>query len=303
MTVRLEDTTAGLIRECIATERRRMGGGATGLVLTLVIPSEEADANDALAFAATAAQEHPCRILCVVPRPSRSEHRLDAEVSVGGDDGPGEVVVLRLRGQLAKRPANVVLPLLVSDTPVVTWWPGDAPAVPSEDPLGVLAQRRITDAAASARPHKALSERVASYRPGDTDLAWTRCTPWRSLLATALDRPTDAVTAAEVHGAKSNPSAPLLAGWLRSRLGVPVTLHASRGPGVTAVKLGTVAGEVALTRSDGRTGWLERPGEPRREVPLHRRDMANLLMEELRRLDADPIYGSSLAAMAEDLAP
>jgi glucose-6-phosphate dehydrogenase assembly protein OpcA len=303
MSVRLEDTNAGAVSAAIASERRRMGGGATGLVLTLVIPCEEADASDALTAAATAAREHPCRILCVVSRPGRSEHRLDAEVSVGGDDGPGETVTMRLRGHLAKQPANVVLPLLVSDTPIVTWWPGTAPAVPANDPLGQLAQRRITDSAAEARPLKALLERQEGYQPGDTDLAWTRCTPWRSLLAAVLDRPTDPITSAEVHAARTNPSGPLLAGWLRDRLDVSVTLNPSRGPGVTGIRLDTKGGEISLTRNDGRTGWLVRPGEPRREVPLHRRDLADLLSEELRRLDADPMYGASLAAAVLDLTP
>jgi glucose-6-phosphate dehydrogenase assembly protein OpcA len=320
MSVRLEDTNAAAVSAAIASERRRMGGGATGLVLTLVIPCEEADASDALTAAATAAREHPCRILCVISRPGRSEHRLDAEVSVGGDDGPGETVTMRLRGHLAKQPANVVLPLLVSDTPIVTWWPGAAPAVPANDPLGQLAQRRITDSAAEPRPLKALLERQESYQPGDTDLAWTRCTPWRSLLAAVLDRPTDPITSAEVHAARTNPSGPLLAGWLRDRLDVPVTLNPSRGPrlvasaracngsrpsrgpGVTGIRLDTRGGEISLTRNDGRTGWLLRPGEPRREVPLRRRDLADLLAEELRRLDADPVYGASLAETVLDLA-
>jgi hypothetical protein len=57
MSVRLEDTNAGAVSAAIASERRRMGGGATGLVLTLVIPCEEADASDALTPAATAPVE------------------------------------------------------------------------------------------------------------------------------------------------------------------------------------------------------------------------------------------------------
>jgi hypothetical protein len=82
-----------------------------------------------------------------------------------------------------------------------------------------------------------------------------------------------------------------------------VTLNPSRGPGVTGIRLDTKGGEISLTRNDGRTGWLVRPGEPRREVPLHRRDLADLLSEELRRLDADPMYGASLAAAVLDLTP
>ena len=33
----------------------------------------------------------------------------------------------------------------------------------------------------------ALKRRAKDYAPGDTDLAWTRTTPWRALLASAFD--------------------------------------------------------------------------------------------------------------------
>ena len=48
---------------------------------------------------------------------------------------------------MIKHPDSVVLPLLLPDSPVVVWWPTEAPADPAEDPLGKLAQRRITDSA------------------------------------------------------------------------------------------------------------------------------------------------------------
>ena len=61
---------------------------------------------------------------------------------------------------------GLVMPLLVPDTPVVTWWPRSGPSVPSGDPLGMLAQRRVTDAAAAAEPIDALAALAAGYRPG-----------------------------------------------------------------------------------------------------------------------------------------
>ena len=45
---------------------------------------------------------------------------------------------------------------------------------------------------------------------------------------------------------------------------------------------------------------LARPGQPDRHVALQRRDIAELLAEELRRLDPDEIYGESLAARGRD---
>jgi glucose-6-phosphate dehydrogenase assembly protein OpcA len=39
---------------------------------------------------------------------------------------------------------------------------------------------------------------------------------------------------------------------------------------------------------------LRRPGEPERRVALHRRDTAELLAEELRRLDPDEVYAEAI---------
>ena len=44
-----------------------------------------------------------------------------------------------------------MLPLLLPDSPVAIWWPTSAPADTAADPLGALAQRRITDSAAVPR--------------------------------------------------------------------------------------------------------------------------------------------------------
>jgi glucose-6-phosphate dehydrogenase assembly protein OpcA len=57
----------------------------------------------------------------------------------------------------------------------------------------------------------------------------------------------------------------------------------------------TSDGEITLTRPDGRLAMLRRPGEPERRVALHRRDTAELLSEELRRLDPDEVYAETIA--------
>ena len=297
MSVRLDDTTAAEVSTAISAERFRQGSSAVGRVLTLVIIADEANQADAVRAAAEAAREHPCRILTAIPRPGRGPARLDAEITVGGADGLGELAELRLRGPLHHHVASVVLPLLVPDAPVVVWWPGGGPEVPADDPVGRLAQRRITDAAEAGRPLRALDQARVAYHAGDTDLAWTRITPWRALLASALDQPTGKITGAAVSAQRSNPSAMLLATWLQTNLGVPVALHASRGPGITGVSIRTDQGDIAVTRPDGRIARMTRPGFPEREAALHRRTTDGLIAEELRRLDPDEIYGETLAAL------
>ena len=139
------------------------------------------------------------------------------------------------------------------------------------------------------------------YKPGDTDFSWTRLTPWRTLLAATFDVPHPPVIRGEVLAERDNPSGDMLAAWLSLRLGIPVRRAASGGPGITdvAVRGRRTAGS-QLSRYDGRTATLSKTGEPDRRVALHRRDQAELLAEELRRLDPDDVYAESLAWLFSD---
>lgn len=289
MNIDLPNTTTRQIEEALTQARHRMGGPAVGIVLTLVIVTDEAAQYDAVRAAAEVGREHPARIIAVIVRDAAAPTRLDAEIRVG-ETGPGETVLLRMYGPLGQHAESVVTSLLVTDAPVVTWWPGIPPAVPAAHPLGSLAQRRVTDAAAGGDRVATLQRLVAELRPGDTDFAWTRLTPWRSLLAAALDQPHGELVSVEVNAEPDNPSAALLGAWLGNRLGVPVTCPESTGPGVTAVRITADDGDILMTRSDGRVATLAQPGQPDRRVALHRRPIAELLAEELRRLDPDEIY-------------
>jgi glucose-6-phosphate dehydrogenase assembly protein OpcA len=200
----------------------------------------------------------------------------------------------------------VIAPLLVPDVPVVTWWPDNAPEIPAKHPLGALAQRRVTDSAADDAPHDMLVTLAAGYQPGDTDFGWTRATPWRSLLAATLDQAHPAITAGEIAAEEGNPTADLIAAWLSLRLGIPVARTVSSGPGLTAATFSTRAGDIKIERTDGRTATLSWPGRIDRTVALHRRDTAELLAEELRRLDPDEVYAETLGyidAVTEEAAP
>jgi glucose-6-phosphate dehydrogenase assembly protein OpcA len=300
MKVDLTGTSSAQVNAALLDTRRRSGSATVGLVLTLLVVTDElsGDDRDAVHAATETGREHPSRILVVTSHPGSDRPRLDAQVCGTGVRGPGETVRLRLHGALAAHPGSVVLPLLVPDTPVVVYWPAAAPAVPAEDPLGALAQRRITDLAESADPRAELVERARGYHPGDTDLSWTRITPWRSLLAAALDQPHAEVTGAFVAGEPDSPSTELLALWLEDRLGVTAERTTSEGPGITEVRLATAEGEIAVTRSDGRLALLTQPGWPERPVALKRRPLVDLLAEELRHLDADDVYAATLGRLA-----
>lgn len=300
MATTLWDTSGGDVVKALLSERRAAGALASGLALTLVAVVDERRVAEAEAATTIAASAHPCRLLIVVRHKIESDIRLDAEVQVGGRLGSTEAVVMRMHGRLALHAESVVLPLLAPDAPIVTWWHSAPPDEIATDALGVLANRRLTDCAQAADPAAALRQRAIDFIPGDTDLAWTRATPWRSLLASALDGIEGSATKAAVTAETGNATAALLAGWLGSRLGVDATLEDDRGPGITSVEVvmrdedGTDV-TIRIERPDGQSATLCRGEEPQRILPLPRRELGELLAEELRRMDPDIVYAEALS--------
>src|SRR6476646_2920377 len=222
--VNLPDASTNDINKKIISLREEGGAVTMGRVLTLVIaPDSEEVLEDSVEAANFASREHPCRVIAVLPGDRKAtDPRLDAEIRVGADAGAGEVVVLRLEGELADHASSVVLPFLLPDTPVVAWWPAGGPDVPARDPLGQLALRRITNATDCADPLAAIKSRLQGYTAGDTDLAWARITYWRALLAAAVDQaPHEPITSAVVSGLRDEPSLDVLAGGLATRIDGP----------------------------------------------------------------------------------
>ncbi len=297
MIVELPDTTTTAINKKITGLREEGGALTLGRVLTLVISADSEETLErAIAAATFASREHPCRVIATLAAdPSAAQSRLDAELRVGRDAGAGEVVLLRLHGELSGHASAVVLPFLLPDTPVVAWWPDTTPAVPAQDPIGKLAIRRISNSTNAPDPLAAIKSRLPGYSPGDTDLAWSRITYWRALLASAIDEPPyEAIESAVVSGLKAEPSLDLLAGWLASRIDGPVT----RAVGTLKVELHRTGDTVTLSRpQDGVTATLSRTSRPVALVPLARRDVPECLAEEMRRLDADDIYREALAGI------
>jgi glucose-6-phosphate dehydrogenase assembly protein OpcA len=296
MIIDLPATTTAAINKYLVKLRHDVGAMTLGRVLTLVIVVDEEQSEPAIEAANDASRQHPCRIIAVIGADKTGASRLDAQIRHGGDAGASEVVVLRLYGPLADHGDAVLVPLLLPDSPVVAWWPRTAPVKVSESSIGQMAQRRITDAAASGNPREELKLRADNYQPGDTDLAWTRITLWRGLLAAALDQPPyEPVLRADVAGASDSPSADLMAAWLAQALQCPVTrTHTSPGTGVTSVRLTRPSGNTDLLRPDGAVATLSPPGQPVRRISLARRELAECLADELHRLDPDEIYAEAL---------
>lgn len=294
MIVDLPDTTTNDINKKITGLREEGGAITLSRVLTLVISLPADDLLEhSIEAASFASREHPCRVIVVVPGDREDTGaRLDAQLRVGGDAGAGEIVALRLHGELADHANSVVLPFLLPDTPVVAWWPADGPDVPAKDPLGRLAIRRITNVTQNSDPLAAIKARLKGYTAGDTDLAWARITYWRALLASAVDQePHEPIASALVSGLRNEPSLDVLAGWLATRIDGPV----KRAVGELKVELTRSSETITLRRpQEGVTATLTRTSRPEARIPLARREVKECLAEDLRRLDSDEVYHEAL---------
>ena len=300
MIVDLPNTTTSKISKALVQVREEGGAVALGRVLTLIISPQLGEEEEAIEAANDASREHPMRVLVVSTGVdgdrTSAQSRVDAQIRVGGDAGASEVVVVRAYGAAASDQESLIMGLLLPDAPVVAWWPGTAPDVVSQSPIGRIAQRRITDAAAASNPLDALARIASGYVPGDTDFAWTRLTLWRAQLAAVLDQPPyQPVTAIEVHGAADSPSTVLLAAWLQLQLKVDPSLSVSSkahgSSGIQGVKLTRKAGLIELERTMANVATLVQPNQPTHDISLPRRSLRDCLAEELRRLDPDDLFG------------
>ena len=305
----LWDTTGSAVVKELAAQRNTGGAVMSGVALTLVVVSDEARVVEAEEAATAAAEVHPCRLLIVVRRHIEApDPRLDAEVQVGGRLGPGEAVVMRMYGRLGLHAESVVLPLLAADAPVVTWWHGAPLDRISTDALGVIADRRITDSSMAEDPVHSLRLRANDYAPGDTDLAWTRSTPWRATLASTLDSVSGRrgepvrVLGGQVEGDPENATAQLVAGWLSSRCGCVVevvpSIRVPGAAGIDSVELRLDQDEEVRLHDDRKGGAvITQPYRPDAVVALPDRNLGELVGEELRRLDPDEPYSEALQAV------
>ncbi|WP_149204487.1 glucose-6-phosphate dehydrogenase assembly protein OpcA [Actinotalea subterranea] len=303
MIIDLPDTTTTAVMKTLLRIRDEGGAVALGRVLTLVIDADVSEVERAVETANAASREHPCRVIVLARDPDHTTSRLDAEIRVGGDAGASEVILLRASGEMLSHSDTLVMPLLLPDAPIVVWWPDEHPDVPAEHAIGAMAQRRITDSLQCSDPLGSLLRLRTGHTDGDTDLAWTRLTAWRGLLAAALDQPPhEAVTRAVVSGHETHPSVVLLAAWLAHALRCPVEIVRQQDvQGITKVVLERPSGPIVLNRPDGRVATLEQPGQPERRTSMPMRELRECLSEELRRLDPDEVYGEVLIEGLEEV--
>ncbi|ACQ80416.1 putative OpcA protein [Beutenbergia cavernae DSM 12333] len=297
MIIRLEETTTSKVAARLVALREEGGAVALGRVLTLIVVVNGGDLEEAVDAANDASREHPCRVIVIVAGAAGEADGLDAEIRVGGDAGASEVIVLRPHGAVRETLDTLVMPLLLPDAPIVTWWTHEVPVSPAESPLGVMAQRRITDVLQCPDPRAELTRLAAHHSPGDTDLAWARATLWRGLISAALDEPPfETVRSVTITGNSAHPSVTMLAAWLGLALRTAITVeHEADAVALTGVRLTRAGGDIAMVRPEGSSVLhITRPDGIKQKVSLPLRTLSDCLVEELRRLDPDEVYGTVL---------
>ena len=307
MIITLKNTTSAEVASRIVELRDERGSAALSRVLTLLIcVPDMIDVDKAIEVSDAVSREHPCRVIVIVePESSEGAALLNAQIRVGDAAGLSDIIILEPRGEAASNIDSLVMPLLQSDTPVVTYWPVTPPENPGAHPLGRLAVKRITDSRATECPMETLSALSRVYTPGDIDLAWAGVTLWRALLAAVAEDFDRLPTSIRVAGNATHPSPFLVAAWLHHQLGVPVDRIVDReAHTITDITFffdddTTVSLSRSATSSVAR---LSRPGLEDRSVNLARRSVQDSLMEDLRRLDPDVYYGELLTTELPRLA-
>ena len=307
MIITLKNTTSAEVASRIVELRDERGSAALSRVLTLLIcVPDMIDVDKAIEVSDAVSREHPCRVIVIVePESSEGAALLNAQIRVGDAAGLSDIIILEPRGEAASNIDSLVMPLLQSDTPVVSYWPVTPPENPGAHPLGRLAVKRITDSRATQCPMETLSALSRVYTPGDIDLAWAGVTLWRALLAAVAEDFDRLPTSIRVAGNATHPSPFLVAAWLHHQLGVPVDRIVDReAHTITDITFffdddTTVSLSRSATSSVAR---LSRPGLEDRSVNLARRSVQDSLMEDLRRLDPDVYYGQLLTTELPRLA-
>jgi len=301
MIVNMDGTTSSKIGKKLQDLREDGGVVALGRVLTLIIETKTAELETAIAAANGASRLHPSRIIVLVSdlKEQTDKSRLDAEIRIGGDAGASEVVVIRAFGKAHANTESIVTGLLLPDAPVVSWWPSECTANPAANPIGRIASRRITDSGNQSDPKSFLEELAKNYQPGDGDLAWTRLTLWRSQLAAAMDGHLDkAASSAEVIGSSQSPSTMLLVSWLALKLGVDVQvlpdMDSEAVEGIAGVRIFFDEEVLSVIRTGG-SATITQTGFPQSSVLLPKRSDQDCLIEDMRFLGEDAVYGEVLA--------
>lgn len=242
-------------------------------VLNLVVyTTSDADAEALYATVGKLAGRHPMRAIILSAEPHHAEPSLNTRIQTYCPDEPSggaqpccEQVLIEANGEPANHLSSVVLPLLVPDLPLYTWWMGEPDDASRTFAELIRPTNKLILDSSSYQPSGDILRRVLEISRGRdgvcavADLAWVRLWRWFDAIAEFFDEPAlrahlsgiahVSVEYAAPSGGASTSQAAMLVGWLFSRLG--------QQPG--AVELAPVsadlpAGSVVAFRMETRHG-------------------------------------------------
>jgi glucose-6-phosphate dehydrogenase assembly protein OpcA len=309
---------------------KQNGDESTGVLracaMTLIVLAEAGeDANEVGETLVALMREHPSRAI-VVRVSEGKEPALEARVFAQCWMPFGQrrqicceqIEISTSNKSLADVPA-VVLPLVVADLPVILW--SRLPrllSIPALQDLSRIATKTIIDSADFPDPQEALRRLAGAAASGLLvgDLAWTRLTRWRELIAQVFENPVysshlpSISTVTICHSDPAPPSGLLyMTAWLRLCLE-----KAGSKPRVVWEKAGAACDggfsrvtfsssspselTVSVRKVDGSAAEIRVNDLVNRTVFPETSDYV-LLREELSIAGRDPIFSSSLALAAE----
>lgn len=232
-----EEVAPGEIEQALERQRSQgeNGGGAVvraSVANLVVVTANRAAGQRALAAVEELGSRAPSRCVVLIAEPPegrqgvRSWARVVNRRPTSGPEVVWEEVVVQTNVH-PRHLTAVVLPLLLPELPVFTWWEGTPPFGQEVfDELTSVTDRLIVDSAAFADPLadlRRLAGVVGVLEPGVTDCAWGRLTPWRELLAAPFSHPQLRPALDRIRWLRVDSVEPTagqeLVGWFASRLG------------------------------------------------------------------------------------
>ena len=293
--------------EQLGRDQEAYGGVLRACAMTLMVATDsgagQADADSVRQTIGVLMHDHPSRAIVLIPKEgSDITARVFAEcwMPLGRQRQIcAEGIEITADPVQASDVARLLVPLIAPDLPVVLWCRGARAFLDrSLDPLFPLADKIIFDTGSARHAPSAIEflRRLRKDGRGVADLAWTRLTGWREIVAHFFDdglADAQSVTAAQLTHGGAAPGASVLyfAQWIERALPrAHVKLEAAAGePGLRAVVLSGGGAEFSIQL--GKSSCVEvRAGAHSAHSRMPPSSDDTLMREELSMPGTDPVF-------------
>ena len=273
-----EEVPPADIDNVLARQRREHEDGGGVLVRAsvnnmVVVTRSRSAGQRALAMIERLGARAPSRCVVLIAEPPAERARVRSWARVahhrhadGGSEVVWEEVIVQTNVDPRHMPA-VVLPLLLPELPVFTYWEGTPPFSDEVfEEIASVTDRLIVDSATFDDPADVarLARAAQVIDPALSDCAWTRLTAWREMLADPFNGPPLRGNAPHIRRVRVDAvdlAAGLeLTGWLASRLAWELEdvravddLHLARyatQTGACEARIASTLGSATLTRAE-----------------------------------------------------